>query len=213
MGENEINVIIGGVGGQGNILASQIVAQSALIEGKDVIVGEVFGVSMRGGSVVSHVRIGNGVLSPISPEQGVHVICGLEPMETLRLAKTYIRSDGIIITNTRPLQPIAASIGKTAYPPVKTILASLESLCRKVVSFDTTALAIQAGGAVATNMVLVGALSASETLNLSVQSYEKAIRQIVPRSLQLNLKAFHLGRREYLSHEEKMNFKSELEEV
>ena len=198
--ENEKNLLIGGVGGQGNILASQIIAQTALIEGLNAIVGEVFGVSKRGGSVVSHVRVGDHIRAPICPENGAHIICGLEPMETLRLAKTYIRPDGIIITNTRPLQPIAINLGKAKYPPIKDILTSLKSLCGGVVSFDITGLALRAGGAVVTNMVLVGALSASGVLDFDVKSYEEAIHNTVPRAVELNIKAFHLGREEYLAH-------------
>ncbi len=197
--KEEKNIIIAGVGGQGNILVSQIIAEAALTQGLDVIIGEIFGMSQRGGPVSSHVRIGKKVLGPVSPRHGAHIICGLEPMEALRVAIPYIRSDGLVLMNTRINQPIAVNMGKATYPPIEKILVTLESLCQEVISFDATALAIEAGGAVATNIVLLGALSAVKTLGLTVESYEKAIRQVVPKFLEMNLKAFHLGHKECLA--------------
>jgi len=193
------NIVIAGVGGQGNVLVSQIIAQAALIQGLNVIAGEIFGVSQRGGSVSSHIRVGKKGLSPVSPEHGANIICGLEPMEALRVAILYIRSDGLVLTNTRTNQPIAVNMGKGKYPSVEKILVTLRSLCQEVISFDATALAIEAGGAVATNIVLLGALSSVKTLDLAVDSYEQAIQQVIPKRLEMNLKAFHLGRKECLA--------------
>jgi len=202
----EKNIVIAGVGGQGNILASKIIAEAARLQGLNAIVGEMFGSSQRGGSVASHVRLGGGVLSPISPEHGAQIICGLEPMEALRAAIRYIHPEGLVLTNTRTNQPIAVNMGRLAYPPVEKILVALESLCGEVVSFDATALAIQAGGAVFTNMVLLGALSTFKGPGLLVKTYEEAISQTVPKSLEINLKAFNLGREECLARKTEKSF-------
>jgi indolepyruvate ferredoxin oxidoreductase, beta subunit len=197
MGEREVNILIAGVGGQGNILSSQVIAEAALRSGKKALIGEVYGVSMRGGSVLSHVRLGDAVFSPLPPRQGVHVVCGLEPMETLRQAVAFSRRDGTIITNTRPLQPSAVNRGKAVYPSLARILGALRCLCRTLVSFDATSLAIKAGGALATNMVLVGAVSAVEIVGVPLQSYEETIRTMMPKAVEMNLAAFRLGREEY----------------
>jgi indolepyruvate ferredoxin oxidoreductase beta subunit len=192
------NIVIAGVGGQGNILASKILFECAHTQGINAIIGEVFGVSQRGGSVLSHVRIGDGVLSPISVEHGTQVICGLEPMEALRAAIRYVKADGVVITNIHKYPPISVNMGKDKYPAIESILEALENLCERVVAFDATALAEKAGGAVLTNMVLLGALSTVSSLDLPVKSYEYAISISVPRFLDKNLNAFHLGRQECL---------------
>ena len=157
---SEKNIIIAGVGGQGNILISKIIAEAARVQGMHAIVGEIFGSSQRGGSVASHVRVGDGLLGPICPERGAEIICGLEPMESLRVAIRYGQPDGIVFTNTRVHQPMLVNIGKEKYPPLERILTALQSICSIVKAFDATTLAVQAGGALCTNLVLLGAVSA-----------------------------------------------------
>jgi len=196
--ENTTNIIIAGVGGQGNILASKILAQCARTQNLNVIVGEVFGVSQRGGSVTSQVRIGEGVLSPISVEHDCQIVLGLEPMEALRAATLYVKADGVVVTNVRMYPTIRVNMDKDKYPAIKEILGALENLCERIISFDATVLAEKAGGVVFTNMVLLGALSTVKRLNLSVKCYEDVISMVVPRSLDKNLKAFHMGRQECL---------------
>jgi len=196
--QNVTNVIMAGVGGQGNILASKILVECARIKGLNAIVGEVFGISQRGGSVSSHVRIGDGALSPIAVEHGTQIVCGLEPLEALRSAITYVKPEGVVITNTRTYRPIRVNMGKDEYPAIEDILGALGSLCERVIAFDAIALAEKAGGAVFANMVMLGALSTVSSLDLSVRTYEDAISNSVPRLLDQNLKAFDLGRQECL---------------
>jgi indolepyruvate ferredoxin oxidoreductase beta subunit len=196
--QNATGIVIAGVGGQGNILAAKILAECAHAQGMNALVGEAFGVSQRGGSVLSHIRIGDGVLSPISVEHGTPIICGLEPMEALRAAILYVKADGVVITNLHIYRPISVNMGKDEYPAIENILEALDNLCDRVVAFDATALAEKAGGAVLTNMVLLGALSTISSLDLPVKSYEYAISMSVPRFLDKNLNAFHLGRQECL---------------
>jgi len=198
MVENEINILIAGVGGQGNILASKIIAEAALHQGRNVIVGEVFGVSQRGGSVISHVRLGGRCLSPLSPEHGSEIICGLEPMEALRAASIYVKSNGLVISNSRPHQPVAVNRGKVSYPPIEKIQSGLKKLCLQVTVFDATLLAERAGSPMAANIVLVGALSVLPIIDLPVSSFEIAIEENMPKAIKTNHKAFHLGREEML---------------
>ncbi|MFC1532472.1 indolepyruvate oxidoreductase subunit beta [Thermodesulfobacteriota bacterium] len=192
------NIVVAGVGGQGNILISKILAECARSQGLRVIVGEAFGVSQRGGSVMSHLRIGDGVLSPISAEHGTHIICGLEPMEALRAAIQYIKADGTVVTNLHTFRPIRVNMGKIKYPAIEEILKTLENICKQVIAFDATELAEEAGGAVFANMVLLGALSTIGLLDLPVDAYENALSVNVPMFLDKNLRAFHLGRQKCL---------------
>jgi indolepyruvate ferredoxin oxidoreductase beta subunit len=193
------NVLIAGVGGQGSVLASKVLGEAARIERINVIVGEVFGVSQRGGSVVSHIRLGKQVLSPLSLQHDCDVVCGFELMESLRAANLYIRNDGTIFTNIGIIRPIITNIGEEEYPRVERILKALSNLCKKVVPIDGRALAEQVGGPVFTNMVLLGALSTFDALKISLKSYEQAISLAVPKFLEKNLKAFHLGRKAVLT--------------
>jgi len=194
------SIIIAGVGGQGNILASKILAECAKTMKLNAIVGEVFGVSQRGGSVTSQIRIGSGALSPVAVEHGSEFICGLEPMEALRAAALYVRSDGVVITNLRPYPTIKVNMGKERYPAIGDILAALEKICERVIAMDATSLAEKAGGAVFANMVLLGALSTVIPLDLTVKGYEDVISMVVPRFTDKNLKAFHLGRQQCLAY-------------
>jgi len=195
MGFQGLNILIAGVGGQGNILASHVIGEAALLARKNAIVGEVFGVSVRGGSVVSHVRVGDDVLSPLSPAHGAHVICGLEPMESLRVAYKYIRSDGIVITNTRPVHPISVNRGAEKHPEYDKIVKVLNELCWHVFAFDATKVAEDVGDVVTTNMVLVGAFSNIASIGLSVKNYEDAIRRVLGKVADVNITAFRLGRK------------------
>jgi indolepyruvate ferredoxin oxidoreductase, beta subunit len=188
------NIVFAGVGGQGNILASKIVAEAARFAGLECIVGEVYGVSQRGGSVLSHARVGTDVLSPVTPESGADVICGFEPLEALRAAVSYSNKQTIIFVNLRSVQPIAVSAGKTEYPSFQRIVKALNELCGKVIELDASALAEEVGGSIYMNMIFLGALSSLRDLGIPLKSYEEAISANVPKALDLNLKAFYIGR-------------------
>lgn len=194
------SIIIAGVGGQGNILASKILAECAKKLKLKAIVGEVFGVSQRGGSVTSQIRIGSDAVSPVAVEHGSEFICGLEPMEALRAAALYVRPDGVVLTNVRPYPTIRVNMGKDRYPAIGDILAALEKICKHVIALDATSLAEKAGGAVFANMVLLGALSTVIPLKLDVKGYEDVISMVVPRFSDKNIKAFQLGRQHCLVH-------------
>jgi indolepyruvate ferredoxin oxidoreductase beta subunit len=197
-----INIAIAGVGGQGNVLVSEIMAEAALIEGLNVIVGEIFGISQRGGSVISHVRVGDvaDLSGPLPSERAVDIVCGLEPMEALRVGQALIKDTGLVITNVRPFYPVDVNRGKSVYPSIERIVSALRKLCSQVISFDATALAEQAGNAVAANLVLLGALSTVTKLSVSLESYEKAIRRTVRGGLEMNMTAFHLGRQKFIAN-------------
>lgn len=190
------NILIAGVGGQGNILSSKIIAEAAMLENIPCIVGEVYGVSQRGGSVASHVRIGEGALSPISPECGANIICGFEPLEALRAAVTYSNPGSVILVNTRTTPPIAVNLKKAEYPSPERILAALRECSENVIEIDASGLAEGLGGLIYTNMVFLGAISVVGNLGIGVKSYEEAISRAVPKAAEFNRRAFRLGRKE-----------------
>lgn len=190
----EFNMIIAGVGGQGSVLASHIVADAALFCGLKIRVGETYGASQRGGKVHSHIRIGEDVYGPLCPEESLDVLIGLEPNEALRLALPYANDDTYIITNTHPIPSMDVNIGAVTYPSVDEIVSGLKKLSKIVVAFNATNLAIQAGNQQTMNIVMLGALAVSGRLPYEASILENIIMERVPpRTRDINLKAFYLG--------------------
>ena len=190
----EFNLIVTGVGGQGSVLASHIVAEAAVKKGFKVRVGETFGAAQRGGKVHSHVRIGDEVYGPLCPSRSLDVLMGLEPNETLRLALKYAYEETLIITNTRPVPSMDANIGVDAYPDVSLLIEALGRISGRVVSFDATELAVKAGNERTMNVVLLGALATSRKLPFGTESLREAVLGRVPlRTVKVNEAAFNLG--------------------
>ncbi len=184
-----LNLLLSGVGGQGVILASKILSKAALLQGLDIKQSEVHGMSQRGGSVVSHVRMGERVFSPLVAEGGCDVLLGFEPLEALRFAH-WVKSDGVIVYNADRVNPSTVSAGMATYPDdVEDRLAAQP--CRTV-RVESGALAEQAGTRRAGNVVLVGV--ASRFLDLPADVWQRALEASVPaKVLDVNREAFRLG--------------------
>lgn len=193
--EDPLNLIIAGVGGQGNITASQVVAQAALIEGFQATIGETYGVSQRGGSVMSHVRIARfAEVGPLIPRGHAQLLVGFEPLETLQVALEYGRPGLRILCNPRPLYPIGVLAGDAAYPPVGKILEILAKHAPDLRTVPATDLARQAGEIRSMNLVMIGALAASGFLPFQKASYEQALRIVFEGpALEVNTRAFEAG--------------------
>lgn len=190
----EFNLIIAGVGGQGSVLASHIVAEAAVAQGLKTRVGETFGASQRGGKVHSHVRVGEDIYGPLCPEESLDVLLGLEPNETLRLAVDYAGPDTLIITNTHPIHSMDANIGADTYPEIEEVIEGLLKLSKRVISFDATELAVEAGNERTVNVVMLGALAATGRLPYAEERLRKAIAGRVPqRTIDANMRAFDSG--------------------
>jgi indolepyruvate ferredoxin oxidoreductase beta subunit len=190
----EFNLIVTGVGGQGSVLASHIVAEAAVNKGFKVRVGETFGAAQRGGKVHSHVRIGEEVYGPLCPSRSLDVLVGLEPNETLRLALKYANDGTLIITNTRPVPSMDANIGADAYPDVSRLIEALERISGRVVAFDATELAVEAGNERTMNVVLLGALATCGRLPFDGETLREAVlSRVPPRTAKVNEAAFNLG--------------------
>ena len=190
-----INLIIAGVGGQGNVLASQIVAGAAVKEGLTVAVGETFGASQRGGSVMSHVRITRGrEVGPLIPRGKADLLAALEPLECLRVLRVFGNKETRVIMNERPNYPLSVLQGEAAYPSPADLKAEIGKLARLILSFSATDVARQAGSPVAANVVLTGALAGTGLLPIAPGSYRRTITELFTGPAQeLNLAAFARG--------------------
>ncbi len=184
------NILLAGVGGQGVLLASQIFTQVAIEADLDVKQSEVHGMSQRGGSVTSHVRFGTKVYSPTIDPGEADFLIGFERLETLRNLHC-LKKGGIVIYNTMRINPSTVASGVAEYPD--DVNDRIVACGEKVFAIDGLDLALKAGNARSANVVMVGAVSSF--LPLPESLWETKIREILPAKLvDLNLKAFHLGR-------------------
>jgi indolepyruvate ferredoxin oxidoreductase beta subunit len=183
------SVMIVGVGGQGSLLASKLLGRLLIDEGYDVKVSEVHGMSQRGGSVVTYVRFGEKVYSPIVTEGEADIIIAFEKLEAARYAR-YLKKGGKIIVNTQQIDPMPVIIGAAEYP--EGVLDELSAKGVDVEALDALSLAEQAGSSKAVNIVLMG--RAAKQFGIDYNSWIAAIENTVaPRFVEMNKKAFDLG--------------------
>ncbi len=186
------NVMIVGVGGQGSLLASKILGALLTGEGFDVKVSEVHGMSQRGGSVVTYVRFGDKVYSPVVSDGEADFIVSFETLEAARYVGC-LKKDGKIVVNTQTIDPMPVITGAAEYP--YGVLRELKDKGVFVDDIDALSLAEQAGSAKAVNIVLMGRLS--KYFDIPKEKWEAVIKQLVkPQFTDINLKAFELGRDE-----------------
>ena len=184
------NIMIVGVGGQGSLLASKLLGHLLLSQGYDVKVSEVHGMSQRGGSVVTYVRYGGKVASPIIDLGEADYIVSFELLEAARWLP-YLKPDGQIVTNIQQIAPMPVITGAAKYP--ENLVEKMRATGAKVDALDCLALANEAGSSKAVNLVLMGRLS--HYFDLPDDIWQKAIEECVPaKFLDLNRKAFALGK-------------------
>lgn len=183
------NIVLTGVGGQGILLAGEIISQTALKAGYDVKRSEIHGMSQRGGNVNSHIRFGQKVYSPIVMKGDCDLLIAFEKMESLRSAD-YLKPDGTIIVNTQRIYPSTVSSGLAKYP--ENVEEILTSHFRSVIFVDGLKLALEAGNIRTVNIAVLGV--AAKRLNIPIEIWEDVIKSRVPqRAIEANLRAFHLG--------------------
>lgn len=189
------NLILTGVGGQGNVMASRTLAGMLVDAGYVVTIGETFGMSQRGGSVMSHLRISpDSVRSPQIPKGGADVIVALEPLEALRVLAVYGNPQVNVLTNCRPVYPIGVITGELSYPSNETIQTELKKLSQAFWMIDATSVSLQLGNPVLSNIVMLGALAQTSLLPFDRKMFEKEIRKTLPADkCAVNLKAFDAG--------------------
>ena len=186
---NTKSIMIVGVGGQGSLLASKLLGRLLVDEGFDVKVSEVHGMSQRGGSVVTYVRFGEKVYSPIVTEGEADVIISFEKLEAARYAP-FLKKGGRIVVNTQQIDPMPVIIGLAEYP--ENVLDELKAKGVNVEDFDALTPAIEAGSSKAVNIVLMG--RAAKYFDIPKENWIKAIENTVaPKFIEMNKKAFELG--------------------
>ena len=184
------SIMIVGVGGQGSLLASRIIGNVLLSQGFDVKVSEVHGMSQRGGSVVTYVKYGDKVYSPVIEKGEADIIVSFEMLEAARWV-SYLKKDGHLITSTQTLDPMPVITGNAQYPA--DITEKIKALGIDIIAADALSLAEEAGNAKASNVVLMGLIASKMSFDDSV--WIEAIKNCVPEKfLDLNLKAFELGK-------------------
>ncbi len=190
------NVIITGVGGQGNVLASRLVGRMLVAQAYYVTIGETFGASQRGGSVMSHLRISRrSAWSPQIPYGGAHAVLAIEPSEAFRVLALYGNPHVRIIWNTRPIHSVSVITGQATYPGREEITNGLAELSAQSWPLEATAQAQKMGNSILGNVIMVGAFSAITDLPMGPGIFEKAIKEMMPpKKVPINLEAFSWGR-------------------
>ena len=184
------NIMIVGVGGQGTLLASKLLGRILITKGYDVKVSEVHGMSQRGGNVVTYVRYGEHVYSPIIDKGEADIILSFELLEAARWTE-YLREDGVIITNSQQINPIPVITGAKKYP--EDLAKKMSDKGIKVDVFDALAVANEIGNVKVVNMALMGRLS--KYFDFTDELWMETIEQSVPpKFIEMNKKAFELGR-------------------
>ncbi len=182
------NIVLAGVGGQGILLAAEILGTAAVNAGYNVRVSELHGMAQRGGAVVSHVRVGDQALAATILDGTADAIVGFEPMETLRNMR-YASEETMAIMNTHPYRICGAK-----YPDLADIIDKTSSFTKHLVQIDALTLSEKAGAIVTQNTVMLGALAATGRLKLELSHVKGALKELVPqRFLAINLRAFDLG--------------------
>jgi len=189
------NIIISGVGGQGNILASDIISTVFCEEGYFVSVGETYGATQRGGSVVSHIRLSKKhAYGPLIPLGECHIIVGFEPLEVYRILRDYGHDSVRVVMNDRPFYPLDALQKKSEYPAPDQLISWINRLAADVKIVKGTELAKKAGHPQAQNVVMVGAFAGLDWIPLDKERFLKAIEEkFSGDKLELNRTAFELG--------------------
>ncbi len=185
------NVLLAGVGGQGTVLASRLIAAAALSRGETAHTAETIGMAQRGGSVVSHVRLGEGAHSPLIPHGTADVLIGFEPAEAVR-ALPYLKTGGTAVVSTAAVKPVTDALNDSGYEAA----AMLDYLKRqkiRLVTVDGDAVVAACGTAKAMNIALLGAAAAAGVLGVSTEELQKTVEGLNPRFREANLKALALG--------------------
>lgn len=189
----EFNIVLAGVGGQGTLLAAEVLGLAAVKDGLNVRVGEIHGMAQRGGAVVSTVRIGRNVLAPTVAEGQADVLLGFEPLETLRSLK-YVSEKTLVMMSSEKIPPTELSAKNVKYPSIEEVVKKIHGFTRNVVVAEAARFAKEAGSSLTQNIVLIGALAAFTKLPVKNESLLDALKELVPaKQVEMNVKAFKLG--------------------
>ena len=195
MNKDPYNVVVSGVGGQGNVVASLIMGAVLVDQGYKVTIGETYGASQRGGSVMSHVRISrNRQYGPLIPPRSADLVLALEPSEAARVLGQFGNPDTISVVNTRPVHPVDVITGHQAYPDIDRLLETIRGLSKKAYFLQTTDKAIELGNPIFSNIIMLGAVAAAGLVPITEENLEHAVRDYIsPDRVEINRTAFRIG--------------------
>jgi len=192
--KDPLNLIITGVGGQGNVLISQLIGNALVSQGYLVTIGETYGASQRGGAVMSHVRISKVTqCSPLIPEARADVVVGMEPVETMRVLAGFGNAGVMTIFNPRPVYTMGSGGGAVEYPDLDKLIERIKELSAKTWIVRATEEAQKLGRPILANMILIGGIIGSGVLPLDVKAMELEIQERFPNALEANMMAFNRG--------------------
>lgn len=184
-----INIMIVGVGGQGTLLTSRVLGTAALKKSYDVKMSEVHGMSQRGGSVVTYVKLGEKIYSPIIEKHEADIILGFEELEAYRWLE-YIKEDGTMLLNSQKINPMPVIIGKAKYP--ESIVDKIKASVKNTIVIDALSIARGCGNIKAVNMVLLGLMARS--MDIEKEVWMESMKEVIPEKLlDVNIKAFEAG--------------------
>ncbi|KPK19656.1 MAG: hypothetical protein AMJ70_08860 [Dehalococcoidia bacterium SG8_51_3] len=193
--DDPLNVVISGVGGQGNLLLSRLIGRCLLRKGYHVAIGETLGVAQRGGAVMSNMRVSRKMLfGPLIPEGQAHVILSLEPLETLRMLVRYGNPKVTTITNFNPLFPVSVLSRKDKYPEYEALREAIRQLSASAWFLDATGIGLKLGAPIVANVIILGGLIGLNLLPLTREDIAAELEaSFTPDRVKLNLKALSLG--------------------
>jgi indolepyruvate ferredoxin oxidoreductase beta subunit len=196
LAKDPLNIIMAGVGGQGNVMASRVLANMLSLKGYKVTIGETFGMSQRGGSVMSHLRVSEtSAWSPQIPRGRADVLIALEPIEAVRVMRAYGNSGIKVLVNTRPIHPVGVIAGDSEYPALEKITGALRELTPYVWMLDATEEATKLGNPILSNIIMIGAVSGLNLLPVGMAEFKSVIRDFFPQKLlDVNRRAFEIGK-------------------
>ncbi len=189
------NLIITGVGGQGNVMASRVLSTMLVRRGLRITIGETFGMSQRGGPVMSHIRVSaRSQWSPQIPAGKADLILALEPVEGIRVLTTYGNPTAKIIVNTRPIYPVGVITGELTYPSAAEIEATIRTLSAQAWFLDATHEAVKLGNPILSNIIMLGALAGTGELPMHREAFQDVLAGMLPpERVSVNLQAFDMG--------------------
>lgn len=176
--KDPLNLIVCGTGGQGNVLLSRLLARAYVKKDYNATIGETFGMTQRGGSVMSHVRVSRRrAYGPLIPEGQGHVMLSIEPMEAIRVLGNYGNPEIVVVSNVRPVYPMPAITGERDYPDMEEIKRVIREMSTRCWFLDATQISLEMGNPILTNMIMIGALVQTNVVNLSRSDIEGIIRE------------------------------------
>jgi indolepyruvate ferredoxin oxidoreductase, beta subunit len=189
------NVIVTGVGGQGNVVASQLIGAMLVEQGYKVTIGETYGASQRGGSVMSHVRISKThQYGPLIPPKRGDLVVALEPSEAARVLSRFGNPDIVSLVNTRPVHPVDVISGDLSYPETDQLIEKIKSLSKTSYFVQATEKALEMGNPILANIILIGAAAKANLLPISEEDLSRAVADYMsPDKVEINQKAFEAG--------------------